>query len=154
MEINDARTLARTLMDQHGLHQWTLRFGPAKRSFGSCRPRRQEITLSAPLVRLNPYEQVRDTILHEIAHALVWPDERGHGAAWRAQALALGCAPRRCAPASVRQPPARFVGTCPRCRLTIRGHRRRRVSCGRCDTRFNPAYLLVWTKDPINGPLA
>jgi len=52
------------------------------------------ITLSRPLTLLNPIEQVRDTILHEIAHALTPGD--GHGAKWKAACIAIGAKPVRC----------------------------------------------------------
>jgi SprT-like family len=69
MDIDDARILARQLMDQHGLHRWSLVFGQAQTYFGLCYKRQKRITISAPLTLLNDIDEVRDVILHEIAHA-------------------------------------------------------------------------------------
>jgi SprT protein len=143
MDIDDARILARQRMDQHGLHRWSRVFGQAQTYFGLCDKRQQRITISAPLTLLNNLEEVREVMLHEIAHATT--TDPGHGRLWQAQARLLGCRPERCYH-QVRQPPPPFVGTCPGCGAETTAYRRRRVSCGRCDATFNPAYLLVWTR--------
>lgn len=44
-----------------------------------------------------PPDQVTDTILHEIAHALAGPAAR-HGPAWKSIARRLGATPKSCAP--------------------------------------------------------
>jgi len=67
---NAARILAVTLMQQHGLVGWTFKFDHARRRFGCCNFTRRTISLSRPLTFLNDDAEVRDTILHEIAHAL------------------------------------------------------------------------------------
>ena len=90
----DAQQLAVRLMREHGLHEWRFRFDHAKRRFGSCRPTQKLITLSRPLVILNEEAEVRDTVLHEIAHALTPGD--GHGARWRAACARIGARPVRC----------------------------------------------------------
>ena len=143
MDLDEARRLARSLMDQHGLQRWSLRFGQAYTVFGHCDQQQQRITLSAPLVLLNGYMELLDVILHEIAHATT--TDPGHGRLWQARARRLGCRPERCYH-DVRQPPPPFVGTCPACGAETTAYRRRRVSCGRCDARWNPAYLIVWTR--------
>src|SRR4051794_7171378 len=94
MNLYAARDLAITLMRQHGLSDWTFRFDHARRRFGSCRTRLKLITLSRPLTFLNDEPQVRDTILHEIAHSLTPGD--GHGPAWRRKCAEIGANPRRC----------------------------------------------------------
>ena len=79
MHLIDARNLAWDLMRQHGLADlgWRFRFDHARRRFGSCKYREKAITLSRPLTLLNGEAEVRDTVLHEIAHALCPGD--GHG---------------------------------------------------------------------------
>ena len=85
---HDAAQLARSLMIQHGLSGWAFRFDHARRRFGSCRYGEKTITLSRPLTLLNDDGQVRDTVLHEIAHALCPGD--GHGPNWKAACRRLG----------------------------------------------------------------
>ena len=94
MNLYAARNLAIALMKQHGLADWTFHFDHARRRFGSCRSRQKLITLSKPLAFLNDEEQVRDTILHEIAHALTPGD--GHGEMWKRICRQIGADPRRC----------------------------------------------------------
>lgn len=94
MILHEARSLARSLLKRHGLTDWSFRFDRATRRFGSCRPGERAITLSAPLTALNDEGHVRDTLLHEIAHALT--PGAGHGPAWKAACRRIGAAPVRC----------------------------------------------------------
>jgi hypothetical protein len=144
MEVSQARRLAESLLHAHGLQDWVVEFGHARRQFGACLRRQKTIRLSAPLVRMNTVAQVTNTILHEIAHALT---TGGHTKAWKATALAIGCDGQRCYVADeVRLPIRRWVGHCPRCGQTIVRHRRTKGPCARCDQTFNPAFRFVWTR--------
>lgn len=146
MELSDAEELALALMREHGLlPRWKFAFDRAVRRFGSCNERKRLITLSARLTELNSQYQVRDTILHEIAHALVGV-RAGHGRKWRKMASIIGCNARSCYGDEVRQPAGRFVGRCPTCGYEIYRARRRRVSCGKCDRKFNAVHLFQWTR--------
>jgi predicted SprT family Zn-dependent metalloprotease len=136
MHPHDAKMLALALMSEHGLADWRFRFDHARRRFGSCRYAARLITLSRPLVLLNSPEQVRDTILHEIAHALTPGD--GHGPRWKSRCLQIGANPTRCyGDDSVRSParsPARYRLGCRRCDWWIdrRRRTRHRYICRRC----------------------
>ena len=94
MDRFDAARLARRLLAEHGLTGWTFAFNRRKRSLGLCRYGERRIELSVHLVDLNSDEEVLDTLLHEIAHALCGP-KAGHGAGWRARCLELGARPER-----------------------------------------------------------
>src|SRR5262249_37754200 len=83
-----ARELALSLMAQHGLPMWDFGFNTSKRQLGRCIFRAKRIELSVYLCELNPEEEVRQTVLHELVHALL--NEPGHGAAFRAKCLELG----------------------------------------------------------------
>jgi predicted SprT family Zn-dependent metalloprotease len=133
VDTETARALARELMDRHGLDAWHFRFDHARRRLGCCHYDSRTISLSRHLVRLNPVDVVRDTILHEIAHAQT-PGAK-HGPAWRARAAALGAAPRACASAdAVTLPPAPYALVCDACGARIARYRRprRRYVCRRC----------------------
>ncbi|MDE0095004.1 MAG: hypothetical protein OXS40_01295, partial [Gammaproteobacteria bacterium] len=84
---------ARCLMDHHGLEEWTLGFIAARGKLGECRPFARRIGLSRHHAVTGAPEQVTDTILHEIAHALAGPLV-GHGPTWKAIAQRIGATPR------------------------------------------------------------
>jgi predicted SprT family Zn-dependent metalloprotease len=130
MQPIDAKLLAFSLIRQHGLHDWRFQFDHARRRFGSCRPRSKLVTLSKPLTLLNTEDQVRDTLLHEIAHALT--PGAGHGPKWKAKCLEIGAVPKRCYTESEVQaparPPARYRLGCPRCNWWVA---RRRTTRGK-----------------------
>jgi predicted SprT family Zn-dependent metalloprotease len=136
MNLYAARHLALELMKQHGLSDWSFRFDHARRRFGSCRTRAKVITLSRPLTFLNDEAQVRDTVLHEIAHALT--PEDGHGEVWKRKCREIGADPRRCyTDQEVLSPPRRVapyrIG-CEACGWWADRHRRtrRKLMCRAC----------------------
>ncbi|MEO0515334.1 MAG: SprT-like domain-containing protein [Planctomycetota bacterium] len=77
MDLPSAGQLAHHLMQTHGLPAagWTFRFNQRKRTLGLCNFTAKRLELSAPFVTRNDEPQVRDVILHEIAHALNPPPE-------------------------------------------------------------------------------
>ena len=95
MNLIDAQRLAKSLMVQHGLTAWNFEFDNAYMRFGVCWHRTRRIGLSRRLVPLNSEEQVKDTILHEIAHALVGIGH-GHDRVWQAMCRKIGARPERC----------------------------------------------------------
>jgi predicted SprT family Zn-dependent metalloprotease len=156
MDVADAEAMARDLMSLHGLRRWNFTFDRATRRFGCCRFGPRSISLSRHLTQLNDPEAVRQTILHEIAHALAGP-RAGHGPKWRKIALSIGATPRRCYDGGVNQPPPRYVATCHHCSGAY--HRMRRPVdrryCGICFRRgFRTP--LVWTtlSNPATGAAA
>jgi predicted SprT family Zn-dependent metalloprotease len=145
MDLTAAYDEATALLSRHGLVGWRVELDTAKRRAGVCRFEEAVIGLSAPLTRLHSEDEVHDTILHEVAHALAGP-AAGHGPAWRAVAVRLGCRPRRCLPADAPRLPGAWVGVCGRGHTTERHRRPERVlSCGRCSPAFGLEHLLQWT---------
>jgi predicted SprT family Zn-dependent metalloprotease len=128
-----AADLAADLMKQHGLIGWSFGFDRATRRLGQCDYRNRTITLSGPLTDLNDLETMRNTILHEIAHALT-PGAQ-HGPAWRAACRRIGAEPERTAKAEdLTLTPARYYLECPHCGTRMPRQRRpkRRYVCRRC----------------------
>lgn len=154
MNLGEAQALARALLDEHGLRDWTVVLDRAKRRAGVCRPGRKEIGLSGPLTALHPEAEVRDTILHEIAHALVGP-RHGHDTVWRATALRIGASGERCTSADAPVIDGDWVGLCPAGHRVTR-HRRpeRPASCRSCSTTFDPAHLISWTHRGRRVPMS
>lgn len=110
-----------------------------KRTFGLCDYRYKTLYLSAPLTELNDEVAVRDTLLHEIAHALAgW--RAGHGPRWREVARRIGATPTRCFDvASVKTPAAPYSLVCPSCGEAQPRWRRTRTrwACRDCCARYN-----------------
>ncbi|MGJ8725880.1 MAG: SprT family zinc-dependent metalloprotease [Roseibacillus sp.] len=101
MNPNEALDLLQCKLAEHGLAErgWTGSLDNAERRFGICRPAKREISLSRPLAALNPEEEVLDTILHEIAHALAGIETGqncGHDERWKAICRRIGARPDRC----------------------------------------------------------
>ncbi len=145
MDLGDAYRMGTELLRHHGLDGWTLAFDGAKRRAGVCRYDVRVIGLSAPLTRLHARDEVRETVLHEVAHALVGP-RHGHDAVWVAQSLAIGGNGRRCVPSDAPTVTAPWMGVCPAGHTAERHRRPERVqSCARCGRTFSADHLLEWT---------
>jgi predicted SprT family Zn-dependent metalloprotease len=115
--------LARDLMNQHGLSDWKFALDNARRRFGCCHSSRKMITLSRHLVVLNGEAEVRNCILHEIAHAIAG-HRAGHGPEWKRVAASIGCDARRCYDSeTIETPDAPIMGTCPACGKEFPRHR-------------------------------
>lgn len=145
MEVTKALATGRRLLREHGLHDWTIVADRAKTRAGVCRFPKRQIGLSAPLTTLHSEPEVLDTILHEIAHALVGP-QHGHDAAWRAKAREIGCSGERCVSPDSPRVPGDWSGRCPAGHEKTR-HRAptRLMSCGECARRFDPRHLFTWS---------
>ena len=142
----DALRLARSLMDSHGLTGWQVGLDRAVRRAGATHFTARRITLSKHLVELYSAEQVRDVVLHEIAHALVGA-EAGHGPRWRREVSRIGGSPRRTTePDAPRVPPA-WVGTCPGGH-TFGRYRRPRATyiCRSCPPHRGKHPVITWTR--------
>lgn len=122
MNLRDADQLARQLLQEHALHDWGFFWNRRKRALGLCRYERKRIELSLPFVLHNDEAAVRDTILHEIAHALAGP-RAGHGSKWRKICVNIGAKPERCDHVAI-MPRGRWIGTCPSCGKEYSRHRR------------------------------
>lgn len=117
MKSQEAEKLCRQLMAEHGLSHWHFKWIKSNNCFGQCDYLNRCIILSFPLVESNGVEQVRDTILHEIAHALAGLKAK-HGPLWVMVAKRIGCDGKRCftwndvnKPEAL-QPKDGYVGAC------------------------------------------
>lgn len=96
MNLDQAQTLARELIDRHLGRDWRLEWNDSDRQFGGCQPNRRAIQLSRHFVRRYGRDEVLDTILHEIAHGLAPGRVKPHGREWRTIAESLGARPEPC----------------------------------------------------------
>ena len=99
MNVREAESLVYKYMAKHDLpDEWLFRWQNKKRSLGICSYNKKEIRLSKWYVELNDLISVRDTILHEIAHALSYvyygSEGIGHGKLWKDICREIGATPK------------------------------------------------------------
>lgn len=145
MTEQQATTLCVQLMQQHGLISsgWTFKLNNRARSLGICNYRKKTIELSKFFLHESD-EQVRDTCLHEISHALVGP-RAGHGFVWQMKAREIGAKPERCAEGVESTKPSKIHLHCEKCNWHRPIYRtpKRTKSCARCCPRyFNRDFIL------------
>ncbi len=136
--LAEVETLAGDLLARHqaesGLDaDWCFGFDLSTVRGGVCRYADRRIDLSVSYCHRATRAEIVDTLLHEIAHAIVG-HEHHHGAVWKAVARALGCTAERCH--EVNHTPARWLGECG-CGQSWRRHRlsrrlRQGARCVKC----------------------
>jgi len=91
-----ATKFALTAMERWGLVGWRFVIDVRpKRRLGQCRYRSREVAVSEYHMLGSVDWLVEDTILHEIAHALVGQGH-GHDGVWKAKCKEIGARPERC----------------------------------------------------------
>lgn len=92
MRLEHAIELAWALLDQYGLgDDFTVVIDRKKKTLGHCSNGHKAIALSLFHIEADDVAEVRDTILHEIAHALT--PGHGHDEVWQAKAMQVGARP-------------------------------------------------------------
>jgi predicted SprT family Zn-dependent metalloprotease len=153
MDPQEALVLARRLLDEHGLRDWGVTLDSARTRAGLCRFDRKLVSLSRHLTRLHTLDEVADTVLHEVAHALVGP-AHGHDAVWRAQARRIGATGERCVPPDRPRVPGEWRGRCAAGHETTAHRRPLRVkSCARCSSGFSLDAVFTWTHRGRPAPM-
>ena len=120
--------MARTLMTEYGVGRLEFAFDGGKRRLGAMHSMRvngqvipKKITLSRHYTVLLPEDEIRDVILHEIAHALT--PGHNHNAVFMAACRKVGARPARCAMPSA-SPEHSIEGWCPKCDVLVSKHHR------------------------------
>ena len=149
MNLSEVKSLALELMAKHQLNYsgWRFEFDNARRRAGVCKHGRKVIGLSKYLLPYMKEEKVKDTILHEIAHALVGP-RHGHDWVWQRKAIEIGCNGARCynphedfhaGAVDELASQSKYTLSCPNCGKVHPAHRRpkREKACGQCCNKYN-----------------
>ena len=143
---SNAAALARSLMAAHGLSGWHLAFDHAKRRAGITIFPSRTISLSREFVTTMDEDQVRDLVLHEIAHALAGAGHR-HDATWKQICRKIGGTALASLPRGTAAPATAplWIGTCPAGHNLGRYRRPERVcSCRECTPHFSQAHVIIW----------
>ena len=133
--------------EKWGLSAWALNFSNRKRSLGHCNCTKKVISISNSYLKTNPLPVMKDTLLHEIAHAIQFEKtgKTGHGREWKDLAREVGCKPKRCADlADINLPAPKYIGICSSCGNKTNFYRKvnKTYSCSKCSKKFDPRYVL------------
>jgi predicted SprT family Zn-dependent metalloprotease len=137
MDLNEAKKMANELIQKH-CPNYNFEFSKTKSIFGDCYTLTQTIRISEYLTGLNDEGAVRDTILHEIAHALT-PGQK-HNKVWKRKAREIGCNGKSGYDSSqIQKPKGNYVYECPNCKKEFQMYRikRRMSACRECCVTHN-----------------
>jgi len=163
MNVTKAHSLARDLMNLHGYGHVPFEFDRGKRRIAATHftgvrtvhgaAKVLKVSLSEHFARLLTEAEIREAILHEIAHVKAG-HEAGHGPRFVAAARSLGIKGTRCMTTTAK-PVGAWVGTCPKGHTTDMHKAPQRVrSCGQCSRSFRWENVLTWRKHGRVVPLA
>lgn len=138
-------TLVRKMMNEHGLQDWKIAWSRAKKTHGRCYYATKTLEFSSVAFAHIDEAEVRDTILHEIAHALAGY-AAGHGYQWRAIHRQIGgTGAQYVSQAAAKAIPTAWVGKC-RQGHTLGQHRAplRVKACGKCSPTWRFENIMDW----------
>jgi len=132
---------------EHLTGDWTYSWLKTKRTMGLCNYRTKMISASRVYVGVASVEQLENTVLHEIAHAIAG-FEAAHGPAWERACVEIGAEPKRLFDASTISPPYTWCMSCKVCgpqrKLFAKPRSKRSESCVNCSGgRYNPEFKLT-----------
>lgn len=142
---------AEALIRLHLDETWTFAFDNAKRRAGLCDFQRRRITVSRYLTARYDDDTNHQTLLHEVAHALVGP-AAGHGPVWKRAAAELGYVGGTTHRGETANELAPWVGVCPAGHTAYR-HRQptRPTSCVQCSPRYDDRFRFRWARREITA---
>jgi len=113
---------ARFLMNKHNLQNWEVKINTNKRRLGVCKFGKKRLEFSIYHVENSSFEKVNNTLLHEIAHALVGIGH-GHNKTWKQKAVEIGCNGQRCGQFDIEIKP-KHIYQCISCDKKFNYHRK------------------------------
>ena len=115
MEIEQAIILIEENFKKFNLKDWSYKFNNSKRRVGVCKYNKKCIEFSRWFVEGNEQTFFIDTLLHEIAHAVVGINHN-HNKVWRMKAVEIGCSGERVCKNTTNKPAGRYIYCCPNCK--------------------------------------
>lgn len=157
MTQTEVKELAIKLMSQNNAQRnliaegWEFRFSKRKRAIGTCSIHGDKKVIEYSIHFIdNSEEAIKDTILHEMAHALAGLKE-AHNNNWKKWCIKLGANPNRTNGDKINEATtknlikvAKYTASCPNCKREFPKHKipTKMESCGHCSPVYNPNYLL------------
>ncbi len=150
-DLHRVRIWAEALIRLHLDESWSFDFDHAKQRAGLCDYQARRITVSRYLAARFGDDEIHQTLLHEVAHALAG-HAAGHGSRWKRIAAELGYVGGTTHHGETATELAPWVGTCPAGHITYR-HRRpsRATSCAKCSRSFDPRFQFTWVRREISA---
>jgi len=151
-EIHQVTKWANALIALHlAPEDWTIGFDNAKRRAGVCMYGPKRISLSRYHIASASDDDIHQTLLHEVAHAMAGP-AAGHGQLWKDTAQRIGYIGTRTYPKSIADDVAPWVGTCPAGHAYYRHQRpKQAMACGKCSRGFNSKHTIAWLQREISA---
>ena len=151
-KLEDIKILSNELMNKHNLNDWRFKFSNASRRLGSCNKKKKTISVSKLHGLYDDKTQIKDTILHEIAHVLTPKYYSAHGKEWKDNAKKVGCNPISYKKSIISEKfSCKYIGICINCKKKIFLNKRSTYICRSCyntyslNSKFNyiinPDYL-------------
>lgn len=97
MNTKEAQAMAEEMIKKHGLDGWRFRYLMDEKNLGLCTYKGQVITLSLQWTKNGEERIVKNTVLHEVSHALNWVRNRqtGHNESWKKICREIGAKPQQ-----------------------------------------------------------
>lgn len=137
-KILETEKLANKLLAEFGLLElgWKFKFDNSKHRIGQCRYEEKEIGYSSYFLEKTSWEEIEDTIRHEIAHALSPPTRirgrwQSHGYDWKLKAIEVGCKPTACSDEAVSSAKPNFYIECDNCKRRYPRYRLKKAALAR-----------------------
>ena len=115
--LEQYEAIASEMLDKHNLTDWKFVWNnrTSNNTWGICKYNTKEIHINKKYALIESEDNVIDTIIHEVAHALTKGDN--HGEIWKAKCRELGCSDKQfknLKNESMKKL-ARYKGVCPTC---------------------------------------
>jgi predicted SprT family Zn-dependent metalloprotease len=154
MGLESLQSLSERLLKKHGLKKkgWTFKFNRATRTFGICDFNKRSISISKRIteinIKKNP-EEIVDTILHEIAHAMTFElygtKVKAHGDEWKGICNKIGASTETYYdPNNIIELKEQHVYKCPLClkEYILDYKEKDPIACPICVTYYNEDYFF------------
>ena len=125
MTKQQTTALANSLISQYLPSEWKFEWNKRKSALGVCNYTKKTIYLSEYFLGRVEADETKDTILHEIAHALadIRHGHRRHGLEWKKVCREIGAKPVRCHSGEVKNEVSQYEVKCPKCSFKFARHR-------------------------------
>jgi predicted SprT family Zn-dependent metalloprotease len=116
--------MANGMIYDYNLKGWKFAWNASKTKGGYCSYLKRTISLSLYYVRNNTMEEIRNALLHEVAHALAGMGTH-HGQQWKEKCINLGVEPKRLLdPDVIVCKDYKHLYKCIKCGFTFKRHHR------------------------------